>query len=152
MTLRVPDAQRPTGLEGGAAARVRAAVHGVPGRGGLFRRRRGREEAPAGETPSPQDGAFFPPADTTPPAAADERDAARSALRRLQEMDRVIRPRDAAHGRARHCVKPRARRVELVPTRPAGAPMPPPPPPPPGPPPPGPPPDTTTLLSRTDAR
>ena len=40
-------------------------------------------------------------------------------------------------------VKPRTRRVELVPTLPAGAPMPPPPPA--GPPPPGPPPDTTTL-------
>ena len=147
MTLRVPDAQQPYEASREERRRVSARLSmAYRGEADFFVGGEDAREAPAGGTPSPQDGAFFPPADTTPPAAADERDAARSALRRLQEMDSgssdlATQPTDEPDV----FVKPRARRVELVPTRPAGAPMPPPPPPPPGPPPPGPPPDTTTL-------
>ena len=147
MTLRVPDAQQPYEASREERRRVSARLSmAYRGEADFFVGGEDAREAPAGGTPSPQDGdGFFPPADTTPPAAADERDAARSALRRLQEMDSgtsdlATQPTDEPDV----FVKPRARRVELVPTRPAGAPMPPPPPPP-GPPPPGPPPDTTTL-------
>ena len=116
---RAHDAARPgraaaLRARGRSGARVRAAVHGVPGRGGLFCRRRGRGEAPAGGR-LPADGAFFPPADTTPPAAADERDAARSALRRLQEMDSGHPTSRRSPRPSPTTVKPRAPRVELVP-------------------------------------
>ena len=88
MTLRVPDAQRPTAPRGRSGARVSARLSmAYRGEADFFCRRRGRERRRPARRPPRRTAPSSRRRTRRPPAAADERDAARSALRRLQEMD-----------------------------------------------------------------